>query len=77
MVNWDQIATVAGSTVVVVYPALGIAWRWVRHTEDRFDELQSGVNELRTGDSIDVAELRSFKQDVGRRLGRLEDKTFS
>lgn len=76
MVDWQGLAAVAGVIIAIIYPALGIIWRWIRHTEDRFDELRDGINELKNQDTVDVRDLQTFKDDVGRRLQRLEDHVY-
>lgn len=75
--NWTAIGVIVSSVALLIYPPIGLMWRWIKHTEDRFDELQIGINELRSNDSLDVQELKAFKADVGRRLERLEEKVWS
>jgi hypothetical protein len=76
MIQWDTVATVATATVVIVYPPLGIIWKWIRHTEVRFDDLKYCINDLKTNDTVDVRDLKSFKDDVGRRLDRIESHVW-
>jgi hypothetical protein len=76
IVNWGGVAAVAGAFVLILYPPLGVMWRWIRHTETRFNELQAGIDRLNSDDELDVRDLTAFKDDVGRRLVRLEDRVW-
>jgi hypothetical protein len=75
-INWDQLAAVTAVLIAAFYPLLGLFWRWIKHTEDRFDELRDGIRELQKNDSVDVRDLKAFKSDVGRRLQRIEDHVW-
>lgn len=72
MISTNDLAVVIGVSVAILYPPIGVIWRWVSHTEKRFDELQGGINKLISDNEVDVADLGAFRKDVDRRLTRLE-----
>lgn len=75
-VNWDQVGIILAGCAAVLYPPLGLAWRWISSLEHRFTKLQASIDHLGMSDEVDVNELKAFKDDVGRRIDRLEGKVF-